>query len=174
MHVNRVNASLEQYGIFTAYFIGLPSSCDVYEAPSKRGERRELVTVGCKSVVYQGWLIGPLDCTHNYIHHCNDKWHRKEATRGAFAPSGLEYKFNYIIFKLILLIDGWSISHEISPRYISLDVINDTSTMFHLIAWCSQATSHYLISVLTHVDIAIVTSPGYNPLISWNRFQQDD
>ena len=39
---------------------------------------------------------------------------------------------------------GWGISHEIAPRWIPLDLTDDKSTLVQVMAWCHQATSHYL------------------------------
>ena len=44
----------------------------------------------------------------------------------------------------ILVIDGWDIAHEISSRWMSLDFTDDKSTLVQVMAWCRQATSHYL------------------------------
>ena len=48
------------------------------------------------------------------------------------------------IFKLILVIDGWSISSEIALRWKSENLTEDKSTLVQVMAWCRQATSHYL------------------------------
>ena len=45
--------------------------------------------------------------------------------------------------KFILAIDGWDISHEISSRWMSLD-LTDKSILVQVMTWCRQATSHYL------------------------------
>ena len=49
-----------------------------------------------------------------------------------------------MVFKFILAIDGWDISHKISSRGMSLDLTADKSTLVQVMAWCRQATSHYL------------------------------
>ena len=46
------------------------------------------------------------------------------------------------IFKLILITYGWGFSCEIS--WLSLDLTDDNSTLVQAMAWCHQATSHYL------------------------------
>ena len=51
--------------------------------------------------------------------------------------------FDKIIFKLILVTDGCDISSEIDLRWTSLD-LSDKSTLDQVMAWCHQATSHYL------------------------------
>ena len=53
-------------------------------------------------------------------------------------------KFRHVIFKQILVIDGWGITCEIALIWMSLDFTNDQSTLVQVMAWCHQATSHYL------------------------------
>ena len=52
--------------------------------------------------------------------------------------------FDKIIFKHILVYDGYDIASEIAPRLTSLDLSDDKSTLFQVMTWCHQATSHYL------------------------------
>ena len=40
--------------------------------------------------------------------------------------------------------DGYDISREIALRWTSLDLSDDKSTLVQVMAWCRQATSHYL------------------------------
>ena len=42
------------------------------------------------------------------------------------------------------MIDGWGISFELALRWMSLDLTDDKSTLVQVMAWCRQATSHYL------------------------------
>ena len=49
-----------------------------------------------------------------------------------------------MIFKLILLLYDWSISSEITLRWMSPSVTDDKSSLVQVMAWCRQATSHYL------------------------------
>ena len=42
------------------------------------------------------------------------------------------------------MIDGWGNSCEIVLRWISLDLMDDKSILVQVMAWCRQATSHYL------------------------------
>ena len=53
-------------------------------------------------------------------------------------------KITYVIFKLILVTDGWGIYCEIALRWISMNPTDDKSTLVQVMAWCHQATSHYL------------------------------
>ena len=42
------------------------------------------------------------------------------------------------------MIDGWGISCEIALIQMSLNFTDDQSTLVQVMAWCRQATSHYL------------------------------
>ena len=50
----------------------------------------------------------------------------------------------YVIFKQISVIDGWGISCEIALIWMSVDFADDQATLVQVMAWCRQATSHYL------------------------------
>ena len=39
---------------------------------------------------------------------------------------------------------GWGISCKITLRWMPLDLTDDKSTLVQVMAWCRQATSHYL------------------------------
>ena len=58
-------------------------------------------------------------------------------------PGKFELNFKYVIFMVILIVDGGGIFHEIALRWLPLN-FNDKSTLVQLMAWCHQATSHYL------------------------------
>ena len=58
-------------------------------------------------------------------------------------PCEIWIKF-YVILQLILSIYGWGISCEIALWWILLYLTNDKSTLVQVMAWCWQATSHYL------------------------------
>ena len=62
----------------------------------------------------------------------------------SLAPGKFEWNYIYVIFKWILVIDGWGISCEIVLLWMSLDFNDDHSTLVQVMAWCRQATSHYL------------------------------
>ena len=42
------------------------------------------------------------------------------------------------------MIDGWGISCEIDLIWMSIDFTDDQSILVQVMAWCHQATSHYL------------------------------
>ena len=60
------------------------------------------------------------------------------------APGKWSCNVNLVIFKLMSGIDNLSISGEIVCRWIPQDLIDDKSTLVQKMAWCHQATSHYL------------------------------
>ena len=62
----------------------------------------------------------------------------------SLAPGKFEWNFRNVIFKQILVIDDWDISCEIAIIGMSLDFTDDRSTLVQVMAWCRQATSHYL------------------------------
>ena len=62
----------------------------------------------------------------------------------SLAPGKFEWNSRCVIFKQISVIDGWGISCEIALIWMSLDFIDDQSTLVQVMAWCCQATSHYL------------------------------
>ena len=62
----------------------------------------------------------------------------------SLTPGKLEWNFRYVIFKRILVIDGWGICCKIALIWMSLDFTDDQSTLVQVMAWCRQATSHYL------------------------------
>ena len=60
----------------------------------------------------------------------------------SLAPGRLKWNISWVIFKLILVINGLGISPEITPRWMSQEL--NKSTLVQVMAWCRQATSHYL------------------------------
>ena len=58
------------------------------------------------------------------------------------------------MLKQILVIDGGVISCEITLRWMSQGLTDDKSTLVQVLAWCRQATSHYLGQMLTQIYVA--------------------
>ena len=50
----------------------------------------------------------------------------------------------YVLFKLISVMDGWVLSCEIVLKWLSSDLTDNQSTLAQVMAWCRQATNHYL------------------------------
>ena len=57
---------------------------------------------------------------------------------------GLNQISGQVIFKLISVIYDWSICFEIYLGWFSLGLTHDKWTLVQVMAWCHQATSHYL------------------------------
>ena len=62
----------------------------------------------------------------------------------SLVPTIFEWNFTWVIFKIILAVYGWCISCEMALKFISLDLADDKSALVQVMAWCRQATSHYL------------------------------
>ena len=62
----------------------------------------------------------------------------------SLAPGKCCCNFKSVIFKVISMIDIWSTSCEIALWWMSKHLTNDQSTLVQVMAWCHQATSHYL------------------------------
>ena len=63
----------------------------------------------------------------------------------SLASGKFKLNFRHVIFKQIVVIDGWGISYEIAAlRWMPLDLTDDKSILVQVMAWCHQATSHYL------------------------------
>ena len=62
----------------------------------------------------------------------------------SLVPGRFEWNFRKIIFQLISVIDGWGIFCEIAPIWMPLELTDIKSTLVQAMAWCCQATSHYL------------------------------
>ena len=60
------------------------------------------------------------------------------------APGISEWSFRWSLFKQVLVITGRDISSETAIRWMSLDFTGDNSTLVQVMAWCRQATSHFL------------------------------
>ena len=62
----------------------------------------------------------------------------------SLVPGKFEWNFRHKIFKQVLVIDDWDISCGIALTWKPQDLANDKSTLVYVMAWWSQATSHYL------------------------------
>ena len=62
----------------------------------------------------------------------------------SLAPGKFGWNFRYLILQIISVIDGWGISCILTLRWMSFNLNDDKSTLVQVMAWCRQATSHYL------------------------------
>ena len=95
--------------------------------------------------------------------------HNTQTIINSLAPGRLEWNFGWLSFKLISQSDGWGISSEVALRWWSVDLTDDKSTLVQVMAWCRQATSHYLNQCWP----SSVTPYGVTRL-QWVNKQNDD
>ena len=82
----------------------------------------------------------------------------------SLAPGRFQINFRQVIFMLTLVNCGWGISHEIALRWMPLDLTGDKSTLIQVMAWCRQATSHYLNRCwLRSISPNGITRPQWGP-----------
>ena len=62
----------------------------------------------------------------------------------SWANGKFEWNLGSFIFQIISVIDGWGIFYELALSSMSLDLTAYKSTFIQVMAWCRQATSHYL------------------------------
>ena len=62
----------------------------------------------------------------------------------SLAPRKFEWNFRLVIYKKVLVINGWGLSCEMALIWMPLDFTDDKSTLVHVMAWCRRATSHYV------------------------------
>ena len=62
----------------------------------------------------------------------------------SLVPGRSGFNFKSAIFNLVLLIGIFRSSYDNALRWISWDLSDDKSTLVQVMAWCRQATSHYL------------------------------
>ena len=94
---------------------------------------------------------------------------RPQWINNSLAPGKFEWNFRHVIFKQILVIDGWGIACEITLMWMSLDLTDDQSTLVQVMAWCRKATSHYLSQCWPRsLSPYGVTGPQWVNRICWN------
>ena len=91
------------------------------------------------------------------------------------APGRSECDYKNVIFNLVLLIGIFRSSHDKVLRWMPHDHTADKSTLVQVMAWCHQATSHYLsqcwLSFLSPYCVARpqwVNEPSNGQMTSWN------
>ena len=62
----------------------------------------------------------------------------------SLAPGRPGCDFKTAIFNLVLLIGIFTSSNDNALRWMPWDLTDDKSTLVQVMAWCRQATSHYL------------------------------
>ena len=83
----------------------------------------------------------------------------------SFVPPRSGRDFKNAIFSLVLLIGIFRSSHDNALRWMPHDLTNHKSTLVQVMAWCCQATSHYL----SQGWLISMVSPGQKELI-WSKW----
>ena len=84
-------------------------------------------------------------------------------------PGRFECYFRLMSLKLNLVIDGWGFFCETALRWMSLDLTDDKSTLVQVMAWCHQATSHYMSQCwLRSLSPYGITRPEWVNTELWN------
>ena len=92
----------------------------------------------------------------------------------SLAPGKFEWNFRYLIFQIILVVDGWGISCELALRWMSPVLADDESTLEQVMAWCRQATSHYLSQCWPRsLPPYGVTRPQWVKPFPWAKWRQN-
>ena len=88
-------------------------------------------------------------------------------------PGKFEWHFRYLIFQIISVINGWGISCELALRWMLLDLTDDKSTLVLVMAWCRQATSHYLNQCWPRSlpPYGVTIGPNVNSRVLMNRWR---
>ena len=65
------------------------------------------------------------------------------------------------------MISGWDIFQKIALRWMSLDLIDDKSTLVQVMAWCRQATSHYLSQCWPRLPYGVTRPQWVKVMVCW-------
>ena len=71
-------------------------------------------------------------------------WNYQEGNLTLWPLKYLKWNISWVIFKPILVINCSGVFREIALRWMSQDFTDDKSTLVQVMAWCREATSHYL------------------------------
>ena len=86
---------------------------------------------------------GPVYSCCMFTHVLQEQLHEFPSVN-SLAPVRSGYILKNIIFNLVLLINMFRSSNGNVLRWMSHDFTDDMSTLVQVMAWCRQATSHYL------------------------------
>ena len=71
----------------------------------------------------------------------------------SFAPGKFEWNFRYFIFQVISVIDGWGISCELAPRWMSLELTDDKSSQHWFRWWLGAARQQAITWANVYPDL---------------------
>ena len=93
-------------------------------------------------VQYDEYLVSTVDSVGLVLQHIYALLNK--AVINSLAPRRSEFNSKDLIFSLVLLIDIFISSHDNAIWWMPQDLTDDKSTLVQVMAWCHQATSHYL------------------------------
>ena len=88
---------------------------------------------GCNKYASRAWITA---CILHCLVGCN--------LLNSLAPEAFDYSLRFVNFKLISMMNILSIFCEIAIGWMSQNLTDHLSTLVQVMAWCRQATSHYL------------------------------
>ena len=94
------------------------------------------------SPTYRTYLYTKIFFTRLSFEH--ELWLICQPSFNSLAPGRPGCHFKTAIFNLVLLIGIFTSSKDNALRWMSRDLTDDKSTLVQVMAWCRQATSHYL------------------------------
>ena len=105
---------------------------------------------------------------------CNKKISNTSSVQdfNSLAPGRPSCHFKTAIFNLVLLIGIFTLSNDNALRWMPRDLTDDKSTLVQVMAWCRQATSHYLSQCWPNsMSTYGVTRPQWvkSRLVSWSK-----
>ena len=94
--------------------------------------------------IFADWVQEQIFTRYPAVFWCNaDSWTTKSPQLNSLAPGRSEFEYKNVIFNLVLLIGIFRSSHDNALWWMPQD-LTDMSTLVQVMAWCHQATSHYL------------------------------
>ena len=104
----------------------------------------------------------------NLLHEESVTWKIMTSSVNSLALGKFQFNIRKVIFKLTLVNGGWCISYEIALRWMPQDLTDDKSTFVQVMAWCRQATSHYLSQCWPRsMSPYGVTRPQWVKVMAW-------
>ena len=121
----------------TSYWARWRPNYHLHDCLLKRLFRRRSKKKTSMLWLWHRWLIHPTEIPYAVIN-------AYKICLNPLAPTRFERNFRDVIFKLILVIDGWGISYEIVLTWTPQVLTDEKSTLVQTMAWCRQAISHKL------------------------------
>ena len=97
----------------------------------------QILLASCWRLAWGEWRQGPPVCKRLSD---GGYW----SLNNSLAPGTSECDYKNVIFNLVLLIGIFRSSHDNALRWMPQDRTDNKSTLVQVMAWCRQATSHYL------------------------------